>query len=78
VGWDGRVTVCTRDNRFENALGSLYEAKFSELWWGAGMAARRRQVARVDYSGLPACTDCFIPRSANYSAVTAEEIAAHG
>lgn len=78
VGWNGRVTVCTRDNRFENSLGSLYDASFAELWWGEPTRAKRQRVATSDYAGLPACTDCFIPRSANYSAVTAAEIAAHG
>jgi radical SAM protein with 4Fe4S-binding SPASM domain len=77
VGWDGRVTTCTRDNRFENAVGSLVDHSFAELWWGATMRERRAAVARADYAALPACQDCFIPRSANYAAVTPAEIEAH-
>ena len=77
VGWDGRVTTCTRDNRFENALGSLADTPFSELWWGASMRERRRRVAGADYTGLPPCGTCFIPRSANTTDISAAEIAAH-
>ena len=77
VGWDGRVTTCTRDNAFENVLGSIKETSFADLWWGPAMRSRRHAVARADYGGLPACQDCFIPRSANYSAVTPAEIEAH-
>lgn len=76
IGWDGRVTTCTRDNRLENTLGSVHEAPFSTLWWGAEMAARRRRVASRDYTGLPPCGECFIPRSANSSDITTSEIAA--
>ncbi|MFZ5479904.1 MAG: radical SAM/SPASM domain-containing protein [Myxococcota bacterium] len=77
VGWDGRVTTCTRDNRLENALGSLHERRFSELWWGPVMAARRRRVAKGDYTGLAACAGCFVPQSANTTDITPAEIAAH-
>jgi radical SAM protein with 4Fe4S-binding SPASM domain len=78
VGWDGRVTTCTRDNRFENALGNVKETPFSQLWWGAEMGARRRRVATADYTGLSVCRACFIPRSANTTDITAAEIEAHG
>lgn len=77
IGWDGRVTVCTRDNRFENVLGSLYDTPFSELWWGAQAKGWRARVATGDYRELPACQGCFIPRSANYSGITPADIAAH-
>jgi MoaA/NifB/PqqE/SkfB family radical SAM enzyme len=78
IGWDGRVTTCTRDNRLENSLGSVHDAPFSTLWWGADMAARRRRVAARDYAGLPACDGCFIPQSANFTGITRAEIEAHG
>jgi radical SAM protein with 4Fe4S-binding SPASM domain len=78
IGWDGRVTTCTRDNRFENALGNLHDTPFSELWWGPTMAARRRAVACLDYTGLPACQGCFIPRSANTTDITTIEIESYG
>lgn len=78
VGWDGRVTTCTRDNRGENVLGSLHERSFGELWWGERMGAARKAVARADYEGWAACQGCFIPRSSNYSGVTPAEIEAHG
>jgi len=67
VGWDGRVTTCTRDNTFENVLGSIQDTPFVELWEGARMRAHREAVRRADYGRLPLCQDCFIPRSANYS-----------
>lgn len=78
VGWDGRLTTCTRDNRFENVVGNVLETPFPELWWGPRMAARRREAARGRYPDLPPCTRCFIPRSANYSGISAAEIEAHG
>ena len=78
VGWDGRVTTCTRDNRMGNAIGSLWDRSFEELWWGERMRARRAGVARGDYGDLAPCADCFIPKSANYSDITAPEIEAHG
>ncbi len=76
VSWQGELTTCTRDNRLENRLGSLVQHGFSELWWGPKQAARRRAVARADYSSLPPCKSCFIPKSSNYSDVTAAEIGA--
>jgi len=78
IGWNGDVTVCTRDNRFQNKLGNLKDAPFSQIWWSAQLAARRNRVAKGDYSGLALCQTCFIPKSANYAEINAEEIAAHG
>lgn len=78
VGWDGTVTVCTRDNRLQNAVGNLYDARFSTLWWGPTMRARRADVARAAYDGLPACADCYIPRSANTTDITPAEVRAWG
>jgi hypothetical protein len=78
VSWDGQVTTCTRDNRLGNRLGSLHEHPFSALWWGERMVGHRRTVASGDYTGLPACTGCFIPRSANYTGIDAAELAACG
>ena len=75
VGWNGDVTVCTRDNRFENAVGNLRDVPFSALWWGPQMAARRARVAGGDYGGLPPCATCFIPRSLNYTALDPEDVA---
>ena len=76
VGWDGRVTTCTRDNRFENALGNVRETPLSALWWGERMAAGRAEAARGRYPGFPACSGCFIPKSANYADIHPAEIAA--
>ncbi len=78
IGWDGRVTTCTRDNRFENALGNVHDTPFSSLWWGPEMGARRRRVARANYAGLDVCQACFIPRSANSTDISRDEIEAHG
>jgi len=73
VGWNGDVTVCTRDNLHHNKLGNLADTPFSELWWGARAARSRAAVGRGDYSGLPMCSTCFIPRSSNYTDVSVEE-----
>lgn len=75
VSWRGDVTACTRDNLLENRLGNLAEARFSELWWGSAMAARRAAVARGDYAGLPPCATCFIPRSLNHAELSAADVA---
>ncbi len=78
VGWDGRVTTCVRDNRFENLLGSVTNTPLSELWWGARMRAGRAGVREGRYAGFPACSNCYIPRSANYTDIDRAEIAAWG
>ncbi len=75
IGWRGDVTVCTRDNRLDNRLGSLVDAPFSSLWWGDAMAARRAAVAAGDYTGLPPCATCFIPRSLNHAELSERDIA---
>ncbi len=74
VDWQGAVTVCTRDNLLENSIGSLRDQTFSELWWGAEMRRRRRQVAAGDYTGLSLCATCFIPRSLNHTQLSPEDI----
>ena len=76
ISWRGEVTTCTRDNHLENQVGTLGPAEFSELWWGERMRGRRQQVARGDYTGLPPCATCFIPRSLNHSELDASDIAA--
>ena len=76
VGWQGDLTTCTRDNLYENRVGSLREARFTDLWWGGRMRGRREQVARGDYGGLDACGTCFIPRSLNHGELAALEISA--
>jgi radical SAM protein with 4Fe4S-binding SPASM domain len=78
IGWNGDVTVCTRDNRFENKIGNINETPFSQIWWSAQLTARRKLVAKGDYSGLALCQTCFIPKSANYADINPTEIAAHG
>ena len=77
IGWNGQVTSCTRDNRFENVVGNVRDQLFSSIWWGPGMLRRREQVAQGNYDGLSPCGTCFIPRSSNYTDVTTEEIEAH-
>lgn len=74
VGWQGDVTTCTRDNLLANAIGNLCEHPFSELWWGPVMRARRARVAAGDYSGLPPCRTCFIPRSLNYADLSPDDV----
>jgi len=76
IGWEGSLTTCTRDSRFDNLLGNVFETPFSVLWFGDGRIARwRRQVADGDYGALPLCRSCFIPASHNYTGITLEEIA---
>ena len=77
IGWNGEVTVCTRDNRFENSIGNLKDASFSELWWSAEQEEVRRRVSQGDYSGCSLCKTCFIPKSSNYTGISAEEIRLH-
>ncbi len=77
VGWNGEVTICTRDNLLENSLGNLANHRFSELWWGRAMAGRRERVGVGDYQGLKPCSTCFIPRSSNYTDIDPDEIAVH-
>ncbi len=77
IRWSGELTVCTRDSGASMSLGNLRDAPFSELWWGPRAEARRQAVARGDYSQLPLCDRCFIPRSANYTGITPLEIARH-
>lgn len=77
VAWDGRLTVCTRDNLLENAVGNLSDTPFSQLWWGGALDARREKVAQGDYQGMPLCASCFIPRSSNHADISAVEINAH-
>lgn len=75
VSWDGRLTVCTRDNTLEHGLGSLRDQSFTSMWWGEQQRRRRRQVAQGDYTGLDLCSTCFIPRSLNHTELSASEIA---
>ena len=76
VGWDGRVTTCVRDNRFENLLGNVHSSPLSAIWWGERMRRGREAAARGNYAGFAACTGCYIPRSANYTDILPEEIRA--
>ena len=77
IGWNGEVTFCTRDNRLENSIGNIKKRPFSELWWAAEQRELRSRVACGDYQGLNLCSTCFIPRSSNYTEITAEEIDEH-
>jgi hypothetical protein len=77
VHWNGDLTVCTRDSGLAMHLGNLHRQPFSALWWGPEAEARRARVAHGDYADLPLCARCFIPRSANYTGITREEIARH-
>ncbi len=74
VGWNGDVTVCTKDAAFNLKAGNLHENRFSEIWWGSHMAALRRQVEKGDYQGLGICKDCFIPGSQNYTGISHLEL----
>ena len=76
IGWDGKLTVCTRDNRLENSVGTLAESSFGELWYGEKLQERRERVALGDYILTPLCTTCFIPKSSNHSDINTDEIAA--
>ncbi len=77
VRWNGDVTVCTRDAGLEMSLGDIGQSSFTDLWWGPQAEQRRSRVAEGDYSELPLCGDCFIPRSANYTGIDPLEIQRH-
>jgi MoaA/NifB/PqqE/SkfB family radical SAM enzyme len=74
IGWDGTLTVCTRDNRLENRLGNISDSPFGALWFDGAVRGWRAQVAAGDYAGLVPCQTCFIPQSSNYSGITPSEI----
>lgn len=75
VSWQGDVTTCTRDNLLHNRVGSLRSHRFRDLWWGGTMANRRVHVAEGRYDDLPLCQTCFIPKSLNYSELSAQDVA---
>lgn len=78
VGWDGRVTTCTRDSHMHNEVGNLSKEPFSRLWWSENMRRRRSMVAQRDYSDMTLCQSCFIPRSLNYTGITDDELRLFG
>ncbi len=77
IGWDGRLTTCTRDSLFHNLVGNVLETPLSALWFGdTRLSGWRREVSRGDYRSLALCRNCFIPGSHNYTGITGDEIAA--
>jgi radical SAM protein with 4Fe4S-binding SPASM domain len=74
ISWDGKVTTCTRDSQLHNQVGRLQDSAFSELWWNETMRRRRQMVSDGDYSDMKVCSSCFIPRSLNYTGITADEV----
>ena len=78
IGWDGRVTTCTRDSHMRNEVGRLTQTPFSQLWWSENMRRRRAMVAKRDYSDLNLCQSCFIPSSLNYTGITTDELVRFG
>ena len=74
ISWDGKVTTCTRDSELHNEVGRLQDTPFSELWWNESMRRRRKMVSAGDYSDMKVCSSCFIPKSLNYTGITAEEV----
>lgn len=75
IGFDGMLTTCTRDSLGENSLGNVLQTPFTQLWFGEGrIQAWRGEVGKGDYHSLSLCQSCFIPKSVNYSGITAQEI----
>ncbi len=74
IDWQGNLTMCTRDNTLENALGNIVQTPFSKLWWGDKQRGNRDRVSQSDYSELKLCQDCFVPNSCNHSGISTEEI----
>lgn len=75
INWDGRVTVCTRDSGLRLQIGDLSKDPFTKIWFdNPRLDAIRRSVASGDYTGLDFCRGCIIPRSHNYTGITAAEI----
>ena len=78
IGADGRVTVCTRDSGYLLQVGDLASAAFSEIWWENAALRELRAAHRQGGEALPLlCQDCPIPRSSNYTAIRAAELAAY-
>jgi len=76
IGSDGSVTLCTRDNQLQNAIGNIRDTSFSSLWLRSPLLNRWRQlVSRGDYGELDFCQTCFIPSSVNYTGISEDEIA---
>ena len=74
LDWQGNLTFCTRDNTLENSVGNIRNTPFSQLWLSQKTQGLRDQVAEGNYSSLPLCNDCFIPRSLNHTEISREEI----
>ena len=74
IDWQGRLTMCTRDNELVNSLGNVCDKPFHELWWGERQRQNRLNVAKGNYDGLSLCSTCFIPQSCNHSGISQSEI----
>ncbi len=73
VHWDGRLTVCTRDSGLTLSPGSLVDHTFHDLWWEAVALGELRGAHLAGAAG-GLCRDCPIPRSANYTGLSDDEL----
>jgi radical SAM protein with 4Fe4S-binding SPASM domain len=75
ISWTGEVTVCTRDNGLDLKVGNLNEQKFSEIWWeNDNIKQKRLAMIKKDFSLIPLCKDCLIPKSSNYTSLTTNQL----
>ncbi len=75
ISWTGEVTVCAKDNGMELKVGDLNKNKFSEIWWeNENIKRKRYAMIRKDFSVIPQCENCLIPKSSNYTSMTPQQL----
>jgi len=76
ISWTGEVTVCQRDSGMLLKVGDLNQQRFFKIWWeNSTMRKFRQAIINQDFSKIPLCDKCLVPKSSNYSAISEEELA---
>jgi len=55
---DGRAVTCCVDYNGVQGVGDLNSQSLMEIWNGPVLAAIRRNIGKLDYTGLPTCLRC--------------------
>jgi hypothetical protein len=55
---DGRAVTCCMDYNGVQGVGDLNSQSLMEIWNGPVLAAIRRNIGKLDYTGLPTCLRC--------------------
>ena len=58
VLWDGRAVTCCMDYNGLQGIGDLNFQSVMEIWNGSVLASIRRNLGKLNYSGLPTCNGC--------------------